>query len=281
MRFQISLCSRCLLESAKFHLDFPMAGSQIERVFSVLESLTSDPRGLPMQTLAEQLDIPKSATHRLLAELIRLGYVRQNPETLRYHLSTKLVAMGFQYLSSSGADIVQPVLDRLAQETGELVRLGVIDGERQTWIAKAQGARTGLRYDPDMGRDAPLFYTASGHAWLACMSDAEALSLVERQAAEVPVGIGPNAPRSNIELLERLRLAREQGYAWVEESSAVGTSAIAAVVKHPADGRVIGVLSIAGPSARMPGARLHELAPLLLRFAEELSAASLASELFI
>jgi DNA-binding IclR family transcriptional regulator len=174
-------------------------------------------------------------------------------------LSTKLVAMGFQYLSSSGADIVQPVLDRLAQETGELVRLGVIDGERQTWIAKAQGARTGLRYDPDMGRDAPLFYTASGHAWLACMSDAEALSLVERQGAEVPVGVGPNAPRSNIELLERLRLARE----------------------HPVDGRVIGVLSIAGPSARMPGARLHELAPLLMTFAEELSAASLASELFV
>ena len=63
------------------------------------------------------------------------------------------------------AQIVQPVLDRLAQETGELVRLGVIDGERQTWIAKSQGARSGLRYDPDMGRDAPLFYTASGHAW--------------------------------------------------------------------------------------------------------------------
>ena len=258
-----------------------MAGSQIERVFSVLESLTSEPRGLPMQTLAEQLDIPKSATHRMLAELIRLGYVRQNADTLRYHLSTKLVAMGFQYLSSSGADIVQPVLDRLAQETGELVRLGVIDGDRQTWIAKAQGARTGLRYDPDMGRDAPLFYTASGHAWLACMSDAEALSMVERQGAEVPVGVGPNAPRSNIELLERLRLAREQGYACVEESSALGTSAIAAVVKHPVDGRVIGVLSIAGPSARMPGARLHELAPLLMKFTEELSAASLASELFI
>ncbi|WP_030129497.1 IclR family transcriptional regulator [Pseudomonas sp. QTF5] len=258
-----------------------MAGSQIERVFSVLESLTTDPRGLPMQTLAEQLDIPKSATHRLLAELIRLGYVRQNPENLRYHLSTKLVAMGFRYLSSSGADIVQPVLDRLAEETGELVRLGVIEGERQIWIAKSQGARSGLRYDPDMGRDAPLFYTASGHAWLACMSDAEALSLVERQGIDRPKDLGPNAPRSNIELLERLRLAREQGYAWVEESSAVGTSAIAAVVRHPGDGRVIGVLSIAGPSARMPGARLHELAPLLLKFTEELSAASLASELFV
>ncbi|MNF80549.1 Pectin degradation repressor protein KdgR [compost metagenome] len=257
-----------------------MAGSQIERVFSVLESLTGEPQGLPMQTLAEQLDIPKSATHRLLAELIRLGYVRQNPENLRYHLSTRLVAMGFRYLSVSGADIVQPVLDRLARETGELVRLGVIQGERQVWIAKSQGARSGLRYDPDMGRDAPLFYTASGHAWLASMSDAEALSRVEQQAQELPYDIGPNAPRSNIELLERLRLAREQGYAWVEESSAVGTSAIAAVIRHPLDNRVIGVLSIAGPSARLPGALLHELAPTLLKYTEELSEASQASELF-
>ena len=79
-----------------------MAGSQIERVFSVLESLTQEPRGVPMQTLAEQLGIPKSATHRLLTELVRLGYVRQNSENSRYHLSTKLVAMGFQYLASSG-----------------------------------------------------------------------------------------------------------------------------------------------------------------------------------
>lgn len=257
-----------------------MAGSQIERVFDVLETLASEPRGWPLQGLAEQLQIPKSATHRVLAELMRLGYVRQNAENLRYHVSTRLIALGFRYLSRSGADIVQPVLDRLARETGELVRLGVIEGDRQTWIAKSQGARSGLRYDPDMGRETPLFYTASGHAWLACMSDAEALALVERQAAQVPVDVGPNAPHSTHELLEYLRAAREQGYACVEESSAVGTSAIAAVVRHPQDGRIVGVLSVAGPSARMTRARLHELAPTLLVFAEELSQASQASELF-
>lgn len=257
-----------------------MAGSQIERVFNVLESLTREPRGVPMQTLAEQLSIPKSATHRLLAELVRLGYVRQNAESSRYHLSTKLVAMGFQYLASSGADIVQPILDRLAQETGELVRLGVVDGERLTWIAKSQGARSGLRFDPDMGRDAPLYYTASGHAWLASMSDALALAQVERQGIEAPDDVGPNAPQSNAQLLELLRIARERGYACVQESSAVGTSAIAVVVRSPLDQRVIGVLSVAGPSARLPQERLHQLAPVLLRFADELSVACQASELF-
>lgn len=257
-----------------------MAGSQIERAFSLLESLTSDPRGLPMQTLAEQLDIPKSATHRMLGELMRLGYVRQNPDNSRYHLSTKLVAMGFRYLASSGADIVQPILDRLAQHTGELVRLGVIDGDRQTWIAKSQGARSGLRYDPEMGRDAPLFYTASGHAWLASMSDAQALALVEQQGIADPAEFGPNAPKSNTELLQCLEQARLRGYSLVMESSAVGTSAIAAVVRRPVDGRVVGVLSVAGPTARLSEGRLQELSVALLAAAEELSGASPASELF-
>lgn len=257
-----------------------MAGSQIERALSLLESLTADPGGMPMQTLADQLHIPKSATHRMLAELIRLGYVRQDPQSSRYQLSTKLVALGFRYLANSGADVVQPVLDRLAEETGELVRLGVIDGERLTWIAKSQGARGGLRYDPDMGRDAPLSSTASGHAWLASMSDAEALAKVAQQTPVDPAELGPNAPRTQAALLERLQLAREQGYAWVMESSAVGMAAMAVVVRDPRNQHPIGVLSLAGPSARLGEARMHQLAPRLLAASAELSQASQASELF-
>lgn len=257
-----------------------MAGSQIERALSLLESLTADPGGTPLQSLADRLLIPKSATHRMLAELIRLGYVRQDPQTSRYQLSTKLVALGFRYLANSGADVVQPILDRLAEETGELVRLGVIDGERLTWIAKSQGARGGLRYDPDMGRDAPLSSTASGHAWLASMGDEEALARVAQQAAVDPAELGPNAPRSSAELLERLHLARAHGYAWVVESSAVGTAAMAAAVREPRNHRPIGVLSLAGPSARLGEARMHQLAPRLLAASAELSEASQASELF-
>lgn len=257
-----------------------MAGSQIERALRLLESLTRDPRGRPMQSLADELQIPKSATHRMLAELIRLGYVRQDPQTSHYRLSTKLVALGFQYLAGSGADIVQPILDGLAESSGELVRLGVIDGERLTWIAKSQGARSGLRYDPDMGRDAPLSYTASGHAWLASMSDRQALAKVAEQGEVDLLQLGPNAPRTQQALLERLSMAREAGYAWVLESSSIGTAALAAVVRHPLEARVIGVLSIAGPSARLPLSRIHALAPELLSAAAELSAASPASELF-
>lgn len=55
---------------------------------------------------------------------------------------------------------------------------------------------------------------------------------------------------------------------------------MAALVCHPEDGRALGVLSVAGPSARFGEARMHELAPLLLAAAQDLSHASQASELF-
>ncbi|WP_136068550.1 IclR family transcriptional regulator [Modicisalibacter radicis] len=257
-----------------------MAGSLIERTLRVLETLSSEPDGIPLQRLAERLEIPKSAAHRICNELIRLGYARQETRTGHYRLSTRLVALGFRYLGSTGAsDVLQPILDRLAAETGELVRLGVIEGDRQTWIAKAQGSRTGLRYDPDMGREAPLRYTASGQAWLASLDDHTALTLLARQDDD-PERFGPNAPRTDAELLERLALARERGYTCCVDSSALGTSAFGAVIRHPIKHHPIGVISVAGPSVRLTESRMHELAPKLLQAVEELSHCSQSSQLF-
>ncbi len=257
-----------------------MAGSLIERTFNILEALAREPGGVNLQALAESLRIPKSGTHRMLSEMIRLGYVRQDGTSSRYQLTSRLIAQGFRYLSASGADIVQPILDRLARTTGELVRLGVVEDGNQTWIAKAQGTSSGLRYEPEMGVDVPLFCTASGHAMLACLSDAQALELVERQGLMDFSQYGPKAPRSSAELLERLQLVRQRGYAWVVESSVPGTSALAAPVRHFRDGRVLGVVSITGPSVRLPEARLHEMAPLLLGSVAEIAEASPASEFF-
>lgn len=258
-----------------------MAGSQIERTFALVEALAKAPEGMAIQALATSLDIPKSAVHRLLSELVRLRFVRQDASSLHYKLSSKLLALGFQYLAGSGANVVQPVLDRLAETSGELVRLGIIEQHKQTWIAKSQGARSGLRYDPDMGRTAPLAYTASGHAWLCCLPTAEALALLKHEPTPDFEKLGPNAPRTEQQVLNALAKARSQGYAYVCESSAVGMSALACAICHPVTGAVIGVLSIAGPSARLPFERIQALAKPLREAAAELSALSANAELFV
>ena len=80
-----------------------------------------------------------------------MGYVRQLPQRGDYALTTKMASMGLSFLSKSGVvDVSQPIINRLAQATGELVRLAIVDGERLPLVAKAQGARSGLLYDPDM-----------------------------------------------------------------------------------------------------------------------------------
>jgi IclR family acetate operon transcriptional repressor len=258
-----------------------MAGTALDRTLGALEVLASHPTGLPLSQVAGTLGIPKSAAHRLLASLAEHRYVRQDAESGRYLLTTRLVSLALRYLALAGVvDTVQPTLDRLAQETGELVRLGVIDGDRQTWVAKAQGARSGLKYDPDMGMETPLASTASGQAWLACLTDEEAIELVARQGFRPPEGQGPNAPRTIAELLARISAARERGYAWVVESSAPGTSAMAVAVHHPVTRGVVGVVSVAGPSVRLTEERMHALAPLVLAAAAELSDACKSSAYF-
>lgn len=256
-----------------------MTGSLLDRALRLLELLAAEARGMRLQDIAERLDIPKSAAHRLLAELGTHGYARQSGVGT-YALTTKMLSLGHAWLAGVGvADMVQPVLDRLAAETEELARYAVVDGDRLTWVAKAQGARFGLRLDPDQGMEAVLYCTATGHAWLAAQTDEEAMRLVMAQGFGRLPDHGPNAPHSVDALRNHLILARERGYAWLSEASAPGTAALAAVVRHPVSGQVVGVVGIAGPSVRLTEARLPELAPLVLAAATELAIAAAANPL--
>jgi len=254
--------------------------SVLDRTLGILELLSRHGEGMELASIADQLNMPRSAAHRLLADLVRTGYVRQPREMGSYMLTTKLVSLGLSFLSHSGiVDFSQPLLDRLAEISGELVRLSVVDGERLTWVARAQGARQGLRYDPDMGSDARLSCSASGLAWMAALDDEQALALASRQGLGQPEDYGPNAPRTLQEMLSRVHTTRERGYSTTVDTYSIGLSAMAAPVRL-AGQPPIGVITIAGPSARFTEARMDALAPELLAIAEQMAAASGTSPFF-
>jgi DNA-binding IclR family transcriptional regulator len=252
----------------------------VARTLAILEYLAAHPEGMSLSLMADELTLPRSACHRLLAELHQAGYVRQLRAQGDYALTTKLPALGLSYLASSGiVDIAQPILDRLADLSGELVRLAIVDGDRLTWVAKAQGARKGLRYDPDMGMDAVLSCSATGHAWMLTMTDERALELVSRQGFGKPKDYGPNAPTTIKALLSFIHAGRARGYAIINEVFAPGMTAMAVPVQrkgHPA----IGVISVAGPLVRLTEKRMQDLGPALLSAAAELSVGSVGSTLF-
>ena len=244
----------------------------LARTLSVLELLAENASGLQLYGIAERLGIPRSATHRVLSSLIEHGYVRQERLQGTYQLTAKITSLAFTYLARSGiTDFAQPVLDRLAAESGELVRLGVINGKDLVWVAKAQGSPHGLRYDPDMGQAARLSCSASGHAWLSCLSDEEALALVMSQGLGSRSEYGPRAPETKGALLRYLRKARKQGFSVVTQTYTAGTNAIAAPIRHPKTQEVSGIVVVAGPTVRFTELRMMALAPELLSAARELS----------
>jgi len=252
----------------------------LERSFKVLEHLAARPEGQPLSTLASELQMPLSATHRLLAELIRCGYVRQDPAHGTYLLTIKLVSLGLSFLSNSGiVDVAQPLLDRLAAEAGELVRLAVVDGDELTFVAKAQGATRGLRYDPDMGLSVRLSCSSAGHAWLSTLGEDEAMALVLKQGFGQPEDFGPRAPTTMKAVMAYVKAARKRGFAMINEVFAPAMTAMAAPVRR-GNGTAIGVITIAGPAVRLTEARMLGLGPTLMATAEDVADASGASGLF-
>ena len=171
----------------------------LERGLHAIELLAGKSTGLPLQQVAEALDIPPSATHRMLTCLVEQGFVRQDHQHGNYVLALKVISLALKHLSQSDmVELAKPVLDRLARLSGELVRLSIVDGDNLVWISKAQGSRSGLRYDPDAGAEAKLCCTASGLAWLSCLSNERALSWFTAKVCPNPVNTDPTRrPRLN------------------------------------------------------------------------------------
>lgn len=255
-----------------------MSGA-VEKTLAIIEYLAERPDGATLVAIATDLRQSRSGCHRALHELARYGYVRVLPRRGEYALTTKLTSMGLSFLSKSGIiDIAQPVLDRLARRVEELVRLAIVDGERLTLVAKSQGARTGLRYDPDMGIELRLSCSAAGQAWLATLPDEAAIEAVVRQGMGRPEDYGPAAPTTMRTLLAALQAHRDRGFSMVRDAYAPGMTAMAAAVQRRGES-ASGVVVIAGPSVRATPERLLSFGADLLKSADELALLGSASPL--
>ena len=247
------------------------SGDFVDRVLDIIELLADEPTGLPVSDIARRLDMPKSAAHRLLSSLVTRGFAVQDDPSQRYRLSVKLAAVGFRVLSGAGtSDICQPSLDRLAIRTGELVRLTLVEGDTLFWIAKAQGALSGLRYDPDLGQAVVLHATATGKAWLSTMSDEVAAGLVKKRGYVVPARFGKPVVHDEASLIKELAATRARGYGVAMEEGEPGTCAMARAILGR-DGVAVGTVSIAGPASRFTTERMTEVASDLAATVNEIA----------
>jgi DNA-binding IclR family transcriptional regulator len=245
--------------------------SLVENCFAVVELLASEARSMRLSEIADRLGLQRSGAHRQLTALRGLGWVEQDADTEQYRLTLKLAALGQRFLAGTQLlDVCQPILDRVAAASRELVRLAVVEKGELTTIAHAQGAQGSLICQSRVFPTLPLHVTASGKAWLATLSNEEALKLVLAAGFGAPGAFGPHALRTADALLPELARTRARGYGLAIEEAEPGVAGVAVTIT-PAGGIAQGVLAIAGPVVRMGAERIPEMAAIARDGAEELA----------
>lgn len=237
------------------------------RGLTLLEYLAASPLGLALSEVAEMAELAPSTTNRLLQALQSQGFVTQENEQGLWRIDVKTFRIGNSFLEAR--DVVatsRPFLRRLTAETGETANLGIRDGATAVFLAQHESPQM-MRMITRLGSRAPLHASGVGKALLAWMPDDERAQLLDgRELARVTANTLYQPDTLGVETEQ----IRAQGFTCDREEHAVGLHCVAACV-FDEHGAPLAAISVSGPVARIPEARLLTLGALVRQTADEIT----------
>jgi IclR family acetate operon transcriptional repressor len=219
----------------------------IARAFDVLAALAEGPRGVT--EVAERVGLPKSTVARMLGALALEGAAEQIPGDTRYRLGPRLAALAAGVRPTRRlVSIAHPYLVELAERIGEAAGLSVPEGPTMHYVDQVDSPNP-VQVRDWTGTRIPMHAVSSGQVFLAHFPP----PALARFIATPLERFTDNTITDASGLLARLRDVRRDGYSWVREEYAVGINSVAAPVAD-ADGEVVAVVHVHGPSYRFPAA---------------------------
>lgn len=219
------------------------------RGLDVLDVVAEAP--LPLAELSAKLGLTRSTTHRLASALVERRFLSFRPRE-GYSLGPKLLELGYFAMQQVHlARIARPWLEKLSEETGDAVHLGVLDGDEVLYLDKVAGRRRVL-IGSRIGERQPVHSTGLGKA--------AALDLPEERWRELYLKATQSKGNSSqlSVWLERMRTYARDGYAFDLEENEDQIRCVAAPI-HGADGRIAGSISLSSAAQYMDDARMQTL----------------------
>ena len=243
------------------------SGTQaITRTLAVLGVFCDDEADLGISDLAQRLSLSPSTIHRIVRALVVEGYLAQNPETERYYLARAAVLLGQAANRRLGLHLASTVLERLVDETGESVNLGVRDGSEIVVVMRAESKHP-LRFSQAIGSRLPVHATSMGKSTIAYSASIED----ELETLSLPLqALTPKTITSVASLRRDLERTRSRGYSTDDEEGIPSVRCVGAPILSP-QGDVLAAIAIQGPAVRMPRSRLKTLAPVAVEAAQEIA----------
>ena len=240
----------------------------LDRTYQILDILAKEDSGLGVTGLMTRLGLNKSTTHRLVMVLESYRFIEKNPETGKYQLGSRILALGLSALSRLGIQqVAMPHLRHLVAESGETAHIGVLRDGEVISIANVRSTQA-LHAPSETGTRHPVHCSSLGKAILAFGPDDDVELFLKDRKLE---GFTRNTITSHPMFLREIEIVRQNGYALDDEERENGLRCIGAPVRNNI-GEVVAAVSIAGPVFRISRDRLPALASLVMDAAAQISA---------
>ena len=226
----------------------------VKKTFEIVRTI-QELNGASLTELSREMGIPQSTAHNYLKSLEESHYLVNEDGT--YHVGIRFLEHGAYARDRRNIyDTARPEVNKLATETGELANLLVEEHGRGSYLLRARGVDA-VQVEAHIGTRVYLHSTALGKAILAHMPEDRREEILDRH------GLPERTARTTTDrdqLREDLAEIRDRGYAYDDEERLEGLRCVAAAVQSNS-GRVLGAVSVSGPTNRLRGERFRQELP--------------------
>jgi IclR family transcriptional regulator, pca regulon regulatory protein len=217
----------------------------LERGLAVIRAFDGENPRLTLSDVSRRTGLTRAASRRFLLTLVELGYVHHDGR--EFSLRPSVLDLGFAYLSSMGLpEVAMPHMETLVAMLQESSSMSVLDGENIVYVARVPTRRRIMTVSIAVGTRFPAFATSMGRVLLAGLTpddlDAALAGLDLHSYTETTV-------HDAGELRAAIEVARDRGYAIVDQELEHGLRSVAAPVRDDA-GTTIAAVNVSVHASR-------------------------------
>ena len=241
--------------------------SSVKKALDLLELFTVEQPELSLTELSSHMELHKSSIYRILSTLAAAGFVEKDRITNKYRLGLIFLELANNVLNRYDfRDWVKPYLEELAEKTGEIIHLAILDGIDIIYLDK-NGQAQPLTVATKIGGRSPAYSSAMGKTLLAGLTRQE---LTKRLGQVSLKKMTANTITEMDRLMVELEKVKHQGFAIDNEEAFIGIRCVAAPLKRK-DGAVIAAISATVPKQRMGKERMGQMSQMVKETAQLIS----------
>jgi len=240
----------------------------IHNALNLLEEFKGDRDELGVTELSNRLNLHKNRVFRILATLEAKGYIEQNKATENYRLGLKSLELGQAFIKQLGlVRQAMPFLKEIVKQCNEMAYIGTIRQGSAVYLDVEESNQM-VKVANRVGWRLPIHCTAIGKAQIAFVSEEE---LEKLGVLDNMNKFTENTIVDKAAFIKHLKDVAKRGYALDNEEYNPGVRCVGVPLRDYT-GRVVGGISVSGPSFRMTDEVLKEkIIPVIKATGEKVS----------